>query len=58
VQRYLGVEVNGALSTKAKPVFCQRDMPGIAAVEILAQGLRYPRADSLSQSIAQIEVFP
>jgi hypothetical protein len=33
-------------------------MPGIAAVEIFAQGFRYPRADSLAQSLTQIEVFP
>jgi hypothetical protein len=50
--------MDGAFGAEPEAVLGQSDMSRIPAVEILADSLRYARADSLPQCIAQIEVFP
>ena len=57
VQRDLRIEMNGAFGAKAEAVPRQRDVPGIAAVEILAYGFGDPVTDAVAQRIADIEIF-
>src|SRR6516164_1663955 len=58
MQRDFGVEMDRTLGAEAEPVFGQRDVARIAAVEIFTHGLRYSRIDAFPQSLAQVEILP
>src|ERR1700736_5453381 len=57
LERYAGIEMNGALGAKAEAVLLDRHGPGIAAVEVFLERFHEPRIDPLAQGLADVEVL-
>src|SRR5205807_9787459 len=57
LERYPGIEMNGALGAEAEAVLLDRHVPGIAAIEIFLERLFEPRIDPLAQGLADVDVL-
>src|SRR5258708_27740132 len=57
VQGHAGIKMDRAFGVEAEALLLHRHMPGISAVEILAQRLRDTGAHALAQGFADVEVF-
>src|SRR5438132_2161603 len=57
LERYPGMEMNGALGAEAEAVLLDRHVPGIAAVEVFLERLDEPRIDPLAQGLADVDVL-
>src|SRR5271163_2414074 len=57
MQRDLRIEMNGAFGAEPKTIPFERNVSGIAAIEIFAQRFGDPLPDAPAQSFAEIEVL-
>ena len=57
LERDPGIQVQRTVGAEAETILAQRDMPGIIAIEILAQHLVGALADTPAQRVADIDAF-
>src|SRR5262245_44282469 len=57
MQHDAGIEMHHAFGAEAERLLADRDVAGIAAVEILVDRFRNPRADPGAQRLADVDVL-